>query len=215
MFSEPDAVSPHCVLLYVLFLSQSFLNASLVPSDTSESSDLGSAPLQESSRPDPPQSQLVSSLRLENQLLRSEVASLNQEMASLIQRAKDLQDGTRGPSRTFLYVLVVLTQSFLCLELNQARLRADRWNSEQAQTTRTLQELRSHVDDLTEALSAKDGQLAVLKVRLDEADQLLESRRAALEEVQKEKSRLACLLKSKSAQRFCFTVITVFGPSLW
>ncbi|XP_037550546.1 golgin subfamily A member 5 [Nematolebias whitei] len=135
--------------------------------DTSESSDSGSAPLQESSRPDPPQSQMVSSLRLENQLLRSEVASLNQEMASVIQRAKDLQD-----------------------ELNQARLRADRWNSEQAQTTRTLQELRSHVDDLTEALSAKDGQLAVLKVRLDEADQLLESRRAALEEVQKEKSRI-------------------------
>lgn len=77
------------------------------------------------------------------------------------------------------------------------------------------------MDDLTEALSAKDGQLAVLKVRLDEADQLLESRRAALEEVQKEKSRLAChgLLKSKSAQRFYCNVIRagyyVFGSSLW
>lgn len=40
-----------------------------------------------------PQSQVMSSLRLENQLLRSEVASLNGEMASVIQRAKDLQDG--------------------------------------------------------------------------------------------------------------------------
>uniref|UniRef100_A0AAX7T0Z1 Golgin subfamily A member 5 n=1 Tax=Astatotilapia calliptera TaxID=8154 RepID=A0AAX7T0Z1_ASTCA len=114
-----------------------------------------------------PQNQILSSLRLENQLLRSEVASLNQEMASVIQRAKDLQD-----------------------ELNQARLRADKWNSEQSQTDRTLRELRSQVDDLTEALSAKDGQLAVLKIRLDEADQLLKSRSAALEEAQKEKSKI-------------------------
>lgn len=73
--------------------------------------------------------------------------------------------------------------------MNQARLRADKRNSEQSQTDRALRELRSQVDDLTEALSAKDGQLAVLKVRLDEADQLLKSRSFALEEAQKEKSR--------------------------
>lgn len=78
---------------------------------------------------------------------------------------------------------------FTPVELNQTRLRADRWNSEQSQTDRMLRELRSHVDDLTEALSAKDSQLAVLKIRLDEADQLLKSRSAALDEVQKEKSR--------------------------
>lgn len=74
-------------------------------------------------------------------------------------------------------------------ELNQARLRADRWNSEQSLTDRMLREHRSKVDDLTEALSAKDGQLAVLKIRLDEADQMLTSRSAALEEAQKERSR--------------------------
>ncbi|TMS21474.1 Golgin subfamily A member 5 [Larimichthys crocea] len=143
--------------------------------DTPESSDSGLAVPQESSRQEPPppppteepQSQIMSSLRLENQLLRSEVASLNQEMASVIQRAKDLQD-----------------------ELNQTRLRADKRNSEQSQSDRMLRELRSQVDDLTEALSAKDGQLAVLKIRLDEADQLLKSRSAALDEVQKEKSRI-------------------------
>ncbi|XP_070699012.1 golgin subfamily A member 5 [Pempheris klunzingeri] len=141
--------------------------------ETPESSDSGLAVPQESSKqeaPPPteePQSHILSSLRLENQLLRSEVASLNQEMASVIQRAKDLQD-----------------------ELNQTRLRADKWNSEQSQTDRMLRELRSRVDDLTEALSAKDGQLAVLKIRLDEADQLLKSRSAALDEMQKEKSRI-------------------------
>lgn len=144
--------------------------------DTPEGSDSGLAAPQESSMQEPPpppppteepQSQILSSLRLENQLLRSEVASLNQEMASVIQRAKDLQD-----------------------ELNQTRLRADKWNSEQSQTDRMLRELRSQVDDLTEALSAKDGQLAVLKIRLDEADQLLKSRSAALDDAQKEKSRI-------------------------
>uniref|UniRef100_A0A1A7Y890 Golgin subfamily A member 5 n=1 Tax=Iconisemion striatum TaxID=60296 RepID=A0A1A7Y890_9TELE len=141
--------------------------------DTPEGSDSSLAPPQDLSQLEPPppteepQSQIMSSLRLENQLLRSEVVSLNQEMASVIQRAKDLQD-----------------------ELNQARLRADRWNSEQSQKDRTLRELRSQADDLTEALSAKDGQLAVLKIRLDEADQLLKTRSAALEEVQKEKSRI-------------------------
>jgi hypothetical protein len=39
------------------------------------------------------QQQQLSSLELENKLLRSEVASLNQEMASVIQRAKDAQEG--------------------------------------------------------------------------------------------------------------------------
>ena len=46
------------------------------------------------------QSQVLSNLRLENQLLRSEVASLNQEMASVIQRAKDSQEGKNNHATT-------------------------------------------------------------------------------------------------------------------
>ncbi|CAL8283776.1 unnamed protein product [Lota lota] len=140
--------------------------------DTPDGSDSGLSAPQESSRPeslfpDESRSQELSSLRLENQLLRNEVSSLNQEMASLIQRAKAMQE-----------------------ELNQARLRSDKWNSDQSQTDRVVREFRSQVDDLTEALSAKDGQLAVLKIRLDEADQLLKTRNSALEEAQNEKSRM-------------------------
>lgn len=89
----------------------------------------------------------------------------------------------------FLFLVCTDKWVFSPSELNQSRLRADKWNSEQYQTDRMLRELRSQVDDLTEALSAKDGQLAVLKIRLDEADQLLKSRSAALEEAQKEKLR--------------------------
>lgn len=113
------------------------------------------------------QEQVISSLRLENQLLRNEVCSLNQEMASLIQRAKDMQE-----------------------EVNLARARSDKWNMDQSRVDHTVRELRAQVDDLTEALSAKDGQLAVLKVRLDEADQLLKARSSALEEAQNERVRI-------------------------
>ncbi|CAL8274216.1 unnamed protein product [Merluccius merluccius] len=141
--------------------------------DTPDGSDSGlSAPQEPGGRPEvlfpeESHSQELSSLRLENQLLRNEVSSLNQEMASLIQRAKAMQE-----------------------ELTQARLRADKWNSDQSQTDRVVRDFRSQVDDLTEALSAKDGQLAVLKIRLDEADQLLKSRNSALEEAKNEKSRM-------------------------
>uniref|UniRef100_W5LIN8 Golgin subfamily A member 5 n=1 Tax=Astyanax mexicanus TaxID=7994 RepID=W5LIN8_ASTMX len=142
--------------------------------DTPESSDSGLAAALEpppatvdSAAPEEQVGQVLSNLRLENQLLRSEVTSLNQEMASLVQRAKNTQE-----------------------ELNQARARSDKWNSEQSRTDRAVRDLRSQVDDLTEALSAKDGQLAVLKVRLDEADQLLKARSSALEEAQNERSRI-------------------------
>ncbi|XP_036431078.1 golgin subfamily A member 5 [Colossoma macropomum] len=141
--------------------------------DTPESSDSGvAAPLDppatvDSAAPEEQVGQVMSSLRLENQLLRNEVSSLNQEMASLIQRAKDTQE-----------------------ELNQARTRAEKWNTDQSRTDRTVRELRAQVDDLTEALSAKDAQLAILKVRLDEADQLLKARSCALEEAQNERSRI-------------------------
>ncbi|KAF7710805.1 hypothetical protein HF521_009677 [Silurus meridionalis] len=97
----------------------------------------------------------------------NEVSSLNQEMASLIQRTKDTQE-----------------------ELNQSRSRSEKWNTEQIRSDRMGRELRAQVDDLTQALTAKDAQLAVLRVRLDEADQLLKARSSALEEAQSERTRI-------------------------
>ncbi|XP_077477768.1 golgin subfamily A member 5 [Stigmatopora argus] len=142
-------------------------------SDSSENLDSGSANPQDSGRresrapSEEGRGQVLSSLRLENQLLRREVASLNQEMASVIQRSKETQE-----------------------ELKRARLRVDERDGERSQSERALRGVRSQVDDLNQALAAKDGQLAVLKVRLDEADQLLRSRSVALEEAQEEKSRI-------------------------
>ncbi|XP_018414003.1 PREDICTED: golgin subfamily A member 5 isoform X2 [Nanorana parkeri] len=109
----------------------------------------------------------LSNLRLENQLLRNEVQSLNQEMATLIQRSKETYE-----------------------ELNDARTRIEKWNGDNSKSDRTVRELCAQVDDLTEAAAAKDSQLAVLKVRLQEADQLLSSRTETLEMLQSEKSRI-------------------------
>ncbi|XP_023061278.1 golgin subfamily A member 5 isoform X2 [Piliocolobus tephrosceles] len=109
----------------------------------------------------------LSNLRLENQLLRNEVQSLNQEMASVLQRSKETQE-----------------------ELNRARARVEKWNADHSKSDRMTRELRAQVDDLTEAVAAKDSQLAVLKVRLQEADQLLSTRTEALEALQSEKSRI-------------------------
>ncbi|XP_016297890.1 golgin subfamily A member 5 isoform X1 [Sinocyclocheilus anshuiensis] len=135
-----------------------------VPAEAQPALDI---PPQELQQQQQGQEQVISNLRLENQLLRNEVSSLNQEMASLIQRAKNMQE-----------------------EVNLSRARAEKWNSDQSRVDRTVRELRAQVDDLTEALSAKDGQLAVLKIRLDEADQLLKARSYALEEAQNERVRI-------------------------
>ncbi len=86
-----------------------------------------------------------------------------------------------------------MIKSSTFVEVNLSRARAEKWNSDQSRVDRTVRELRAQVDDLTEALSAKDGQLAVLKVRLDEADQLLKARSSALEEAQTERVRWVSL----------------------
>ncbi|XP_029453692.1 golgin subfamily A member 5 [Rhinatrema bivittatum] len=150
--------------------------------DTSDSSDSGlvgpTGVAKEDTSPSPAaapgtaangdgRSHELSNLRLENQLLRNEVQSLNQEMASLIQRSKETQE-----------------------ELNEARGRVEKWNADNSNGDRLVRELRAQVDDLTEAAAAKDSQLAVLKVRLQEADQLLHSRTEVLEALQSEKSRI-------------------------
>uniref|UniRef100_A0A5F9DJR4 Golgin subfamily A member 5 n=1 Tax=Oryctolagus cuniculus TaxID=9986 RepID=A0A5F9DJR4_RABIT len=133
-----------------------------------EDASLAAASADHSAAPsDDSKSHELSNLRLENQLLRNEVQSLNQEMASLLQRSKETQE-----------------------ELNKARAKVEKWNVDHSKSDRVARELRAQVDDLTEAVAAKDSQLAVLKVRLQEADQLLSSRTEALEALQSEKSRI-------------------------
>lgn len=75
------------------------------------------------------------------------------------------------------------------VELNKSREKVEKWNVDHSKSDRMVRDLQARVDDLTEAVGAKDSQLAVLKVRLQEADQLLSARTEALEALQSEKSR--------------------------
>lgn len=50
-------------------------------------------------------------------------------------------------------------------------------------------QLRMKEDDFTEALNAKDSQLAVLRVRIQESDQELQNKRKQIEEYQLERER--------------------------
>lgn len=79
--------------------------------------------------------------------------------------------------------------NILFVELNKSREKVEKWNVDHSKSDRMVRELQARVDDLTEAVGAKDSQLAVLKVRLQEADQLLSARTEALEALQNEKSR--------------------------
>ncbi|XP_005099211.1 golgin subfamily A member 5 [Aplysia californica] len=108
-----------------------------------------------------------SSLELENRLLRNEVASLNQEMASVIQRAKEAET-----------------------ELSRSKEKLHSQSNSAAMHDQLVRELQARESDLTEALNAKDSQLAVLRVRLDEADRKVSSREQNLEEVKLERERI-------------------------
>uniref|UniRef100_UPI00358DF903 golgin subfamily A member 5 n=1 Tax=Myxine glutinosa TaxID=7769 RepID=UPI00358DF903 len=109
----------------------------------------------------------LSSLRLENQLLRNETTSLNQEMATLVHSNKHLQD-----------------------DLGVAQARLEKWTSDASKSDEAVRELHSQVTDLKEVLAAKDSQLAVLRVRLDEADKLLQTRDETLQAVQEDRNRI-------------------------
>lgn len=108
-----------------------------------------------------------SSLDLENRLLKSEVGSLNQEMTSLVQRAKD----SEREAAKLREKHIALSKSFL-------------------ESESQIRTLTSNEQDLTEALGAKDTQLAVLRVRLDEADVELQKKQKMINELQLQRNRI-------------------------
>lgn len=111
--------------------------------------------------------QKVSSLELENKLLKNEVASLNQEMATVLQRSKDSQNEAEFMRKK--------------LEGNQRT---------QSQSDQMVRELQSRESDLMEALQAKDSQLGVLRIRLEEADKQIESKQKSIASLEDDRSRI-------------------------
>uniref|UniRef100_A0A8D1CT94 Golgin subfamily A member 5 n=2 Tax=Sus scrofa TaxID=9823 RepID=A0A8D1CT94_PIG len=108
----------------------------------------------------------LSNLRLENQLLRNEVQSLNQEMASLLQRSKETQE-----------------------ELNKARARVEKWNllSARTEALEALQNEKSRImQDHSEGSSLQNQALQTLQERLHEADASLKREQESYKQMQSE-----------------------------
>ncbi|CAB4015650.1 golgin subfamily A member 5 [Paramuricea clavata] len=109
----------------------------------------------------------VSNLELENKLLRKEVDSLNGELLSLVQRSKEAQERVQSAER-----------------------ESERLNEQLKKEGKLLREFQSREDDLREAMSAKDSQLAVLRIRIQESDQELRETKQKLGRFQNENERI-------------------------
>ena len=164
----------------------------------------------------------MSSLELENRLLKNEVASLNQEMTSVIHRAKSAQDGKYrkgirvvllddcGVCNVCLKILEIAILQHVkdvkfsfcldCLlhscrrfhyfvELVQVTKQLQAQTNSHSQSDQIIRELRARESDLTEALSTKDAQLGILRVRLEEADKELLEKKKTVEALTAEKDR--------------------------
>lgn len=75
-------------------------------------------------------------------------------------------------------------------EMKRMQKKLDHWNSQISGNDRQVRELQERETDLIATIDAKDSQLAVLKVRLQEADQELLTKKNIVEELKKENERI-------------------------
>ncbi|XP_071784235.1 golgin subfamily A member 5-like [Asterias amurensis] len=135
-------------------------------SESLEESFPSAAPIKEQGIQDDHSHQL-SSLALENKLLKNEVASLNQEMMAAHSRARSAQE-----------------------ELYIVKEEMQRRQQQMSSSDSIIRQLQAREEDLTEELGAKNSQLAVLRVRLQEADEELKAKSKLFEEVESERNRI-------------------------
>ncbi|XP_042876897.1 golgin subfamily A member 5-like isoform X2 [Penaeus japonicus] len=110
---------------------------------------------------------MTGSVDSETSLLRKEVASLNQEMSQVLRRAKDAERETQ-----------------------QLRTQVSGLLSQQSSSDQIMREIQQREMDLMESIKAKDSQLAVLRVRLQEGDHDLQAKDTLIKELQVENKRL-------------------------
>ena len=78
---------------------------------------------------------------------------------------------------------------FTITEVKEAEKQLQRSQEQLSFSEEISRQLRMKEEDLTEALNAKDSQLAVLRVRIQESDQELHSKQQQIEEYQLERER--------------------------
>lgn len=67
--------------------------------------------------------------------------------------------------------------------------KLDHWNSQISSNDKLVRELQERERDMVAAMDAKDSQLAILKVRLQEADQELHVKHNKIDELSAENER--------------------------
>lgn len=88
--------------------------------------------------------------------------------------------------------LMVVEKRALHAEAEMKRMmkKLDHWNSQISSNDKLVRELREREKDMTAAMDAKDSQLAILKVRLQEADQELLVKQNVIEELTAENEKI-------------------------
>lgn len=69
------------------------------------------------------------------------------------------------------------------------RLSLDQYNNSASRTDQIIRELQARENDLTQAMAAKDTQLAVLRVRLEERDQEMKVKEHEIQSLKVERER--------------------------
>ena len=88
---------------------------------------------------------------------------------------------------------------FLFSEVNSLKQKLEAQGNQLSASEQICRDLRSRESDLQEMLTAKETQLDVLRMRLDEADRLLELEKQRIVNIQSQRDRLmARLLMSGS-----------------
>jgi len=92
-----------------------------------------------------------------------------------------------------VYLEVIIVQLYffviISLELNRVKKKMNEHNRSSSKHDHMLRELQSRESDLMEVLGAKDSQLAVLRVRLEEADKELHNRKLEVDRLQGDRTR--------------------------
>lgn len=94
-------------------------------------------------------------------------------------------------NKTFLYIyyIVICLLSYLIIEMKRMMKKLDHWNSQISSNDKLVRELQERENDMVAAMDAKDSQLAILKVRLQEADQELRVKHMKIDELSVENER--------------------------
>lgn len=77
----------------------------------------------------------------------------------------------------------------ICVDLAKLREKLREQSQSASKSDHVVRELQNREQDLMESLAAKDTQLGVLRVRLEEADRDLKNRQKSLESLQSERER--------------------------